>query len=134
MPDGSTMFEPLAPDEQTGSFPVKHQAEKTPIVPVPADAPTQNYRDPRYGYPTAQYEYWLAGGELAGYACRFDFIRDNGQPDKEVLPVTYCDPAMAGAGGAKKTPEARPLYRLVDRWSRPDAAVIICEARRRPMR
>jgi hypothetical protein len=65
---------------------------------------------------------------VGGYACRFEFVRDDGTPDKEVLPVTFCD---LGNGSrkwrSKGIPEPRPLYRLTDILSRPDAPVLVCE-------
>src|SRR5205085_2420076 len=102
--------------------------EKTPIMPVPPDAPPMQFRHPKYGSPTRTYAYKLTTGELVGYACRFDFIREDGTPDKDVLPVTYCD---LGDGSrkwrAKGIPAPRPLYRLPDIASRPEVPVLVCE-------
>jgi putative DNA primase/helicase len=127
MPDANLMFEPLSMEERTGGTVVKSD-DKTPIIPVPADAPPMRFRHPKYGYPTAEYAYHVASGELAGYACRFDFIDEDGKPDKLVLPVTYCD---LGNGRrdwrSKGIPAPRPLYRLHDINARPDAPVLICE-------
>src|SRR5215203_6837807 len=85
MADGS-MFAPLSADEAATAAEIKPNGiTKHPIIPVPASAPPQNFRHPNYGTPTKQSEYQLASGELRGYACRFDFVRDDGAPDKDVL-------------------------------------------------
>lgn len=128
MPDGH-MFEPLAADEQAAAVHGKPEAQtKRPIIPVPASAAPQKYRHPQYGSPTAQWEYRLAGGELAGYACRFDFVRDDGSRDKAVLPVTYCDLEKRGFGWvAKGIPAPRPLYRLPEIIAHRGVPKIVCE-------
>ena len=113
MPDG-TLFEPLTADEKVTAADFKGEAKtKRPIIPVPASASPQRYRHPKYGAPTAQCEYRSASGELIGYACRFDFSRADGTPDKDVLPVTYCDLGDGRFGWRSKgIPAPRPLYRL----------------------
>jgi len=128
MPDGA-MFEPLseverqAPAANPNNTPVKR-----PLVPVPADAPPMQYRHSTYGYPTAEYEYQLPTGELAGYVCRFDTLGEDGKSDKIVLPVTYCE---LGGGQrrwrARGIPTPRPLYRAPEIVGRPDVWVVICE-------
>lgn len=123
-----TMFAPLAADELVDDAAATVQEEKTPIVPVPADAPPQSFRHPRYGFPTRKYEYRLDTGELAGYAMRFDFRRPNGTPDKEFLPVTFCDLGNGRRGWRSKgIPAPRPLYNLPEIVARPDAPVLVCE-------
>jgi putative DNA primase/helicase len=126
MPGG--MFEPLMPKEQAHTPNPATGSEKTPIIPVPRDAPPMRFRHPKWGEPSVAYPYHLATGELAGYACRFDFVRDDGTPDKDVLPVTFCDLADGKRGWrAKGIPAPRPLYRLTDILSRPDAPILVCE-------
>ena len=128
MPDTMIMFEPLSIEERAGGSVASPAADKAPIIPVPADAPPMRFRHPKYGYPTAEYAYHVASGELAGYACRFDFIDDGGKPDKKVLPITFCDLANGTrAWRSKGIPAPRPLYRLPEINARPDAPVMICE-------
>jgi hypothetical protein len=101
---------------------------KTPIIPIPADAPPQNFRHQRYGSLTSQWEYRLAGGELAGYACRFDCYNAAGEPDKVVLPITYRDLGNGErAWRSKGLPAPRPLFRLPDIVGRPEALVLVWE-------
>ena len=128
MPDTMMMFEPLSVEEPAGGPVPTQSSDKTPIIPVPPDAPPMRFRHPKYGQPTAEYAYRVASGELAGYACRFDFIGEDGKPDKVVLPVTFCN---LGNGRrdwrSKGIPAPRPLYRLLDINARSDARVLICE-------
>jgi uncharacterized protein (DUF927 family) len=67
-------------------------------------------------------------GELAGYACRFDFRAKDGTPDKLILPVTFCD---LGDGSrewrAKGIPAPRPLYNLQEIAARPEAGKLVVE-------
>lgn len=50
--DGVPMFTPLTPEEaaKDGS-PKKAPPSKTPIVPVPADAPAMQFKHPKHGAP-----------------------------------------------------------------------------------
>jgi hypothetical protein len=130
MPDNVIDFAPLSPEERTnpGIDTGKSKAEKRAIVPVPTHVMPLRYRHPEYGDPAVSYEYRLASGELAGYTCRFDIVNADGSPDKEVLPVTYCDLGSGRFGWrAKGIPEPRPLYRLPDLLARPDAPILVCE-------
>lgn len=103
------------------------KADKTPIVPVPADAPPMTFRHPQYGAPVMTWPYHVADG-LAGYVARFDFTGKDGQPDKECLPITYCDLVDGRrAWRSKGFPDPRPLYRLPDFAAKPDAPVIVAE-------
>ena len=127
MPD-DFMFDPLTAGERASACNSPQTAEKTPIIPVPADAPPMQFRHPKWGFPTKTYPYHLATGELAGYACRFDFIGEDGTPHKDVLPITFCDMGNGKRGWRSKgIPEPRPLYRITDILSRPDARVLVCE-------
>jgi uncharacterized protein (DUF927 family) len=122
------MFEPLTLEEKASAPNPGKSAGKRPIIPVPSCAPPMTFRHPQYGDPTASFAYHLADGQLAGYACRFDFVGPDGTPDKQVLPVTYC--ALGGGRWgwrAKGIPAPRPLYRLPDLSDRPLAPVIVCE-------
>lgn len=128
MPDTMMMFKPLSIEERAGGSVASSSGDKTPIIPVPPDAPPMRFRHPKYGRPTVEYAYHLASGQLAGYACRFEFIDEDGNPDKEVLPITFCDLGNGTRGWRSKgIPAPRPLYRLHDLNARPDAPVLICE-------
>lgn len=103
------------------------KSDKTPIIPVPADAPAMTFKHPKYGAPVKAWPYHVAEG-LAGYVARFDFIGKDGQPDKECLPITYCDLGDGRrAWRSKGFPDPRPLYRLPDFTAKPDAPVIVAE-------
>lgn len=127
MPDTNKMFEPLI-GGHANAVPAPTSGDKTPIIPVPADAPRQQFRHPKYGYPTGEYAYHTAAGDLVGYVCRFDFVSADGAPKKDFLPVTYCD-LGGGARGwrSKGVPTPRPLYRLPTFNSRFAAPVLVCE-------
>jgi putative DNA primase/helicase len=134
MPDDA-MFIPLAAGEVgpgIGSRPIAPKSKRIPIIPVPADAPPQRFRHPKHGFPTCEYEYRLATGELVGYALRFDFQHDDGTPDKEVLPVTYCDLDEGKRGWcANGIPAPRPLYGLPELLASPRAPVIVTEGEKK---
>src|ERR1700730_11429411 len=134
MPDDA-MFIPLAVGEVgagIGSRPKASKSKRIPIIPVPADAPPQRFRHPRHGFPSREYAYHLATGELAGYALRFDFQRDDGTPDKEVLPVTYCDLDEGKRGWcANGIPAPRPLYGLPELLASQGAPVIVTEGEKK---
>ena len=84
-----------------------------PIIPVPDGAPPMQYRHPKHGRPSASWAYRDAEGRLVGYACRFDFAKADGTPDKDVLPITFCDLGNGKRGWRSKgIPEPRPLYNL----------------------
>ncbi len=111
------MFQPLLAEEvtavevSTGTDKVKPR----PIVPVPADAPPMDYQHPRRGAPSKAWAYHDAGGQAVGYVLRWDFTGNDGKPDKDILPVCYCDfgdNRRAWRAVGMVTP--RPLYRLPD--------------------
>ena len=130
MPDNRGMFAPLSDAERANAKKVKpgNRDEKTPITPVPADAPRMKFRHPQHGEPSKAWPYHDAEGRLVGYVCRWDFTDDAGKPDKEVLPVTFCD---IGNGRidwrSKGIPAPRPLFGLPDLIARADAVVLIAE-------
>jgi hypothetical protein len=105
----------------------KRSMEKTPIIPVPADAPPMSFKHPKYGAPVQAWPYHLADGGLAGYIARFDFVKD-GEPRKDILPITYCDLGNGTRGWRSKgIPEPRPLHRLPELLVRADAPVLVTE-------
>jgi uncharacterized protein (DUF927 family) len=82
-------------------------------VPVPDDASPLHFWHPTYGEPKRCWAYQDAEGRLVGYACRFDFLKADGTPSKDVLPVTFCHLGSGGRGWrAKGIPAPRPLYNL----------------------
>jgi hypothetical protein len=109
------MFDPLTNAERTRASVDggKAKSQKVSIIPVPDDAPPMQYRHPAYGSPSTSWAYRDGEGRLVGYACRFDFVKPDGTPDKDVLPVTYCDLGGSKRGWrCKGIPEPRPLYNL----------------------
>lgn len=113
--------------EKTGAH---EKSPRTPLIPVPADAPPCNFAMPDFGgKPTILYPYHQADGQLIGYVARWDIIHpDTGERDKKILPVCYCD-----LGNGKKAwrsagmPMPRPLYRLPEILARRDVPIIVCE-------
>jgi len=121
-------FAPLTDEEHaTANDARPPKGEKTPITPVPDDAPKMRFRHPAWGDPVATWPYHDADGRLMGFAARFAFETD-GRPDKDVLPLTFCDIGKGKrAWRAKSIPAPRPLYRLPDLVARSEAPVLIVE-------
>lgn len=135
MPDPVHMFAPLTDDELAaasnaaaiGTPALKNDA-KVPITPVPPNAPPMHWRHPVYGSPSKLWPYHDASGGLVGYIARFDFVRDDGTPDKLMLPFTFCDLGNGKYGWwPKGIPDPRPLYRLPELRKRPGAPVLVVE-------
>jgi uncharacterized protein (DUF927 family) len=109
------MFAPLSGAERAASSrrTREEKPQKVPIIPVPDDAPEMRFRHPKHGWPVASWAYRDADGRLVGYACRFDFTKADGTPDKDVVPVTFCDLGNGKRNWCSKgIPEPRPLYNL----------------------
>ncbi len=108
---------------------IKDVPEKTPIFPVPDDAPPCNFMLPKLGKPAALYAYHMASGELLGYNARFETVNsDTGKREKTILPVCFCN--VKGGKRAWRSvgmPVPRPLYRLPELSKRGEATVLICE-------
>ena len=126
----AAMFRPLLAEEvtagevSTGTDKVKPR----PIVPVPADAPPLDYRHPKRGAPSKAWAYLDAGGQVVGHVLRWDFTGRDGQPDKGILPVCYCDLGDdRRAWRAVGMPALRPLYRLPDLLACSSARVLVLE-------
>ncbi len=130
---------PLAPEEiaaaQNGGKNVANdQSARTPIIPVPADAPPCNFAMPDFGgKPTYLYPYHQADGQLIGYVARWEITDPKtGERGKQILPVCFCD-----LGNGRKTwrsigmPVPRPLYRLPEILAQPDAPLIVCEGEKK---
>ncbi len=129
-PDTVDPFARLSPEDLAAAGPSQagNAAIRTPIVPVPPDAPPMAFRHPRHGEPSRVWPYHDAGGRLVGYVARWDFVNEAGDHDKEVLPVTYCDLGAGRRGWRSKgMPAPRPLLGLPTILARPDAWILICE-------
>ena len=99
---------------------------KTPIIPVPSDAPALRFRHPQWGAPTQVWPYHVSAG-LAGYVARFDTENPDGEVGKTYLPLTYCDLGDGRAGWRSKgIPDPRPLYRL-SQIAASDGSILVCE-------
>jgi uncharacterized protein (DUF927 family) len=103
--------------------------EKTPIVPVPSDAPSCNFMLPDIGKPSVMYPYHNADGALLCYIVRFDIIHpDTGQRQKKILPVCYCDLPNGKRGWRSAgLPKPRPLYNLPEIITRSSTPILVCE-------
>lgn len=122
------MFEPLTEAERKAAPKAAPRADKVPIVPVPADAPPMAFRHPKHGEPVNAWPYHDAAGGVVGYVCRFNFIGADGEPAKEVLPVTYCDLGGGRRGWRSRgIPGPRPLFGLPQILARSHATVLIVE-------
>jgi putative DNA primase/helicase len=131
-----TMFAPLSTEEQEVASEAKpaSSSTKTPIIPVPDDAPPSAFRHPKYGKPTGQWDWHDADGKLVAHTLRFDFEKD-GKPDKEVLPLTYCEIKEGNrtthGWRSRGVPAPRPLYRLPLLLASPNKPVIITEGEKK---
>lgn len=122
------MFAPLAPEEMATAEQAPKAATKTPIIPVPADAPAMRFKHPKLGEPSQAWPYHDTEGRLVGYVARWDFAGDDGEPAKEILPVTFCDIDKGKrAWRSKGMPSPRPLFGLPDILARSAATVLIVE-------
>jgi hypothetical protein len=98
---------------------------KTPLVPVPADAPPMNFRHPTWGTPHRAWPYRDVAGQLVGYVARWS--ASDAEPE-HVAQVTYCDLGVGkrAAWRMKSMPLPRPLFDLPAILARPDVPVLIC--------
>jgi putative DNA primase/helicase len=109
-------FEPIDDGERAAAAKPQTVADvKVPIVPIPEDVQF-SFRHPAHGAPATIWPYWLADGGLVGYAARFEFKDADGNPGKDVMPLSYCDVTKNGklskGWRAKGFPNPRPLYNL----------------------
>lgn len=134
-PPPDILTAPLQQEEiaaaQNGNKNGAHEkSAKTPIIPVPVDAPSCNFEMPPFGgKPAKLYPYHQADGQLIGHVARWEIIHpETGEREKKILPVCYCD-----LGNGKKAwrsvgmPTPRPLYGLPEILARQDAPIIVCE-------
>ncbi|WP_279597142.1 DUF927 domain-containing protein [Methylobacterium sp. J-068] len=123
------MFAPIS-DEETAAVqaPARKASTKTPIFPVPETAPPMTFKHPKLGVPSQSWPYRDGEDQLVGYVCRWDFIGADGEPTKEILPVTYCDLGNGRAGWRSKgIPAPRPLFALPAILANPECIVLIVE-------
>lgn len=93
---------------------VKKSSTWKPIVPVPEDAPPTPETHFRLGKYRLRWRY-TKNGRLWGYTARFDkaTTRPNGKPEKEVLPLVFCeDESGRRSWRWQALPEPRLLYGL----------------------
>ncbi len=96
MTDAARMLQPLLAEEVTavegrGRAARAQDDKPKPIVPVPDDAPPMQYRHPKHGKPSKDWEYHDADGLVVGYTLRWDFTGKDGKLDKEIRPICYCE-------------------------------------------
>jgi hypothetical protein len=118
------------------------QAEKPewkPIVPVPDDAPPPSKTHPIHGKPSHVWTYRDTKGATLCQSCRFDFVNEQGDPDKTFSPLTYCECTKAGKEGKrhveigerewrwKGLTGPKPLYNLNKLIANPAAPVVMTE-------
>ncbi|WP_255684087.1 MULTISPECIES: DUF927 domain-containing protein [unclassified Xanthobacter] len=123
-------FAPLSPEEASASErAAPKRGEKTPIVPVPADAPApETFRHPKYGKPVKVWKYRDAFEKLMFGVARFEFLDGEGKPSKAILPLTFCDLANGKTAWRSKGMEGlRPLLNLPEISADPGAAVLVGE-------
>lgn len=125
--NANLMFAPLSREEAAVSTIVLQDNSKVPIIPVPLDAPSFNFMHPKFGAPTKVWPYHNADNQLVGFVCRWDHV-NNGETNKLVLPVTFCELGNGKRGWrAKGIPAPRPLYATPEILRRRDDPVLICE-------
>lgn len=132
MTDAAQMYEPLSPGEVTAAVAAtvghEQRPKPVPIVPVPPDAPLMDYRHREHGAPSKAWPYHNAGGQVGGYVLRWDFTNSEGESDKDIRPVCYCNLGDGRrAWRSVGMPCPRPLYRLPEILARPDDRVLVVE-------
>lgn len=97
--------------------------EAMPNAPDGCHEPDLNHY--KHGKPVATWPYYTAEGLRVGLICRFDLAGGS----KEVLPITWCRNVTTGSESWrwKAFARPRPLYRLPELITLPDAWVLIVE-------
>ena len=109
-------------------------AEKIPIIPVPPDAPPMTFKHPKYGTPSQVWPYHFAGGDLAGYIARFDFIKD-GSPKRTTCRSPTVSSTTASAAGARRvSPRRGRCIAFRSYWPDPTHRSSSSKARKRATR
>ncbi len=108
--------------------PASAKAGPVSIGPVPGDAPPCAWRHPKHGRPSALWHYYTSDGTLHHIRARIDYLDADGEPVKEVLPVSWCLLPDGSRAWASKEPKGPlPLYNLVDLLEREGAPVLVTE-------
>src|SRR4051794_5751007 len=110
-------FDPIAPSDLASNPVAKNQkAKKTPIVPIPANAPLPRWKHPRFGYPTAHWIYRDELGNALWYTVRLEwFDTEHNKWQKEVMPLCFCqleDGTQRWRSVGPPKDKKRPLYNL----------------------
>ncbi len=96
------------------------------VQPVPASVAKPPATHYRYGKPSKIWEYHNAAGELLCFVYRFEPIQAGDK--KQFVPLTWCRHASGKEEWRWQGLSApRPLYKLHQITSNPDAIVIVCE-------
>lgn len=107
--------------------PEKEQEPPLEIAPADQPPPKSFYKragDGSKSFPiVASWPYFDAAGNLIGFACRYEFTREDGRLDKDVV----CCRWIEGRWRFKSFPKPRPLYNLDRLTANPDALVLIVE-------
>lgn len=111
------------PKRNTPKKPTETRTLWTPIIPVPADAPTPNFKHYQLGDPQGTWAYLNEHKQLICHVGRF--IDANGE--KETRMLTYCESNGKRRWCWQGTNIPRPLYGLHLLAERPDATVFVVE-------
>lgn len=126
MTNQDQMFRPLSQQERgpadrnQGSSKLRFK----PLAPVPADAPSPDFKHFKLGEPSQVWNYRDSQGRLLGHVLRFD--QEDGS--KETRPLTFCigpDDRRQWRWQMFATP--RPLYGLEQLRARLEAPVLVVE-------
>ena len=113
-------LDPLT-EEELVSAPRPHlQTIRNPIVPVPATAPTLDFKHPDHGLPRHTWPYFNAEG-LVGFVARFE----DGLGGKTFLSLMYCSDGDRTRWLACDFPAPRPLYNWPELKAKPADPVLI---------
>jgi len=106
----------------------KHRPAGTPIVPIPSDAPSFDWKHPKFGAPVATWTYYTKDGGRHHIRARCDYLNAKGKKSKAVLPISYCKVGVDESTWAAKEPAGPfPLYGVLDLFTRPNAPVLVVE-------
>ena len=123
------MFQPLTEAEVAagqGGHQQRDADEWQPIIPPPETVPP-TFRHGQLGEASEKFPYNNADGKLEGYQCRFNFVGEDGKPDKTFRPRRYG--TLNGKTGWhwKGWGAERPLYRLPVILANPDKPILVVE-------
>lgn len=102
---------------------VAREAEWTPILPIPVDAPPPLEKHPTLGKPAMTWTYRDKDGQPLLYVYRFNKLDGS----KETRPLSFCKNGDSCAWRWQGLTKPRPLYNLDQLTANPQATVIVCE-------